>query len=243
VIVLEYSLLVIDFRISNMPLLDVQSIPVSETARDRIAKILRDAIFAGDFRPGERVVELQISKQLGVGITTVREALFEMERAGFVNRVANRGVFITTMTQQEIEQVYVVRRELEGLAAQLCARSETERAQLQHWLNEMKRAADDGDLTRFNHCDLEFHRSLWAASGNPYLADALEKMVAPMFVFYLARARPGKGVLVSSVTEHQRIIDAIGAGDPKEARRVTESILGKFRDDYRKELPHCLPAE
>lgn len=67
--------------------------------------------------------------------------------------------------------------------------------------------------------------------------------MAPLFVSYLAKIRPGKDVLTSSVEEHRRIIDAIAAGDPVGAGRVTEAILGKFRDDYRLNLPDGIPAQ
>ena len=89
------------------------------TLRHRIVEIIRQAITSGDLGPGDRVVELRLAKQLGVGNTAVREALFELERAGLVTRIPNKGSFITKMTWEDAQQIFRIRKELESLAVEL----------------------------------------------------------------------------------------------------------------------------
>ena len=89
------------------------------TLRHRIVEIIRQAITSGDLGPGDRVVELRLAKQLGVGNTAVREALFELERAGLVTRIPNKGSFITKMTWADAQQIFRIRKELESLAVEL----------------------------------------------------------------------------------------------------------------------------
>ena len=76
------------------------------TKKDRVSDVIREAIVSGKLRPGERIVEMQVSKDLGVGNTAVREALFDLESKGFVTRVANKGTFVTQLTIEDVEQIF-----------------------------------------------------------------------------------------------------------------------------------------
>ena len=101
-------------------MMNIDSAPLKPvTLRHRIVEIIRQAITTGDLSPGDRIVELRLAKQLGVGNTAVREALFELERAGLVTRIPNKGSFITKTTLEDAQQIFRVRKELEGLAVEL----------------------------------------------------------------------------------------------------------------------------
>src|ERR1035438_6338470 len=161
------------------------------TLRHRIAEVIRRAIRSGNLSPGDRLVELRLAKQLGVGSTAVREALFELERAGLVTRIPNKGSFITKMTLEDAQQIFRVRKELEGLAVELAAEhmSPPDLDVLQGLVDAMKAAAETTDIERFYQADLEFHRTLWRLSNNRYLASSLETVVVPLLAFFLIRTR------------------------------------------------------
>ena len=59
--------------------------------KDKVAAIIVRAIFAGEINPGDNINELRLAKQLSVGTTSIREALFELERQGFIRRIPNKG--------------------------------------------------------------------------------------------------------------------------------------------------------
>ena len=186
------------------------------TLRHRIVEVIRRAITSGDLGPGDRIVELQLAKQLGVGNTAVREALFELERAGLVTRIPNKGSFITKMTLEDAEQIFQLRKELEGLAAELAAKhmSAAEFDVLQGFVDAMKAAAEASDIERFYQKDLEFHRTLWRLSQNRYLASSLETVVVPLFAFFLIRTRTDYRVdLLGSAQRHHQLLDHIRIGD------------------------------
>jgi DNA-binding GntR family transcriptional regulator len=186
------------------------------TLRYRIAEVIRRAIRSGNLSPGDRLVELQLAKQLGVGSTAVREALFDLERAGLVTRIPNKGSFITKMTFEDAHQIFPVRRELEGLAVELAAEhlSAPDLDGLQGLVDAMKAAAETSDIERFYQTDLEFHRTLWRLSHNRYLASSLETVVVPLFAFFLIRTRSDYTVdLLGSAQRHCQLLDSIRIGD------------------------------
>lgn len=201
------------------------------TIKDRVAEIVEEAIFAGEINPGDKVNELRLAKQLGVGTTSVREALFDLERRGFIRRMANKGSFVTQFSQEDIGQIYDVRCELEGLAAELVVRNQIAKQdlkRLQHFIEEMKAAAREGDLPRFYESDLEFHESLWALSQNRFISQLLESITVPLFAFYVMKTKRNSEELLTGAAAHQGIVDAIEKGNPVNARKVVEKSIRFF---------------
>jgi DNA-binding GntR family transcriptional regulator len=142
----------------------------------------------------------------------VREALFELERAGLVTRIPNKGSFITKMTLEDALQIFRVRKELEALAVELAVEhmSPADLDVLQGFVDAMKTAAETSDLERFYQHDLEFHRALWRLSQNRYLASSLETLVVPLFAFFLIRTRLDYRVdLLGSAQRHHQLLDSI----------------------------------
>jgi DNA-binding GntR family transcriptional regulator len=201
------------------------------TLRHRIVEIIRQAITSGELGPGDRVVELQLAKQLGVGNTAVREALFELERAGLVTRIPNKGSFITKMTWEDAQQIFRIRKELESLAVELALEriSATDLDLLQGFVNGMKSAAETSEFERFYQNDLEFHRTLWRLSQNRYLANILETLVVPLFAFFLIRTRLDYRVdLLGSARRHLQLLDTIRDGHGVRDRMIASLDSSEF---------------
>jgi len=211
----------------ELRMLNIETAPIKPvTLRHRIVEVIRQAITSGDLGPGDRIVELQLAKQLGVGNTAVREALFELERAGLVTRIPNKGSFITKMTLEDALQIFRVRKELEGLAVELAAEhmSGSDLDVLQGLVDAMKTAAETSDLERFYQNDLEFHRTLWRLSQNRYLASSLETLVVPLFAFFLIRTRLDYRVdLLGSAQRHHQLLEGIKNRD-RVRDRMTASL-------------------
>ena len=174
---------------------------------------------------------MRLAKQLGVGNTAVREALFELERAGLVTRIPNKGSFITKMTLQEAQQIFQVRKALEGLAVELALEhiSPTGLDTLRSLVDAMKTAAEANEFERFYQNDLEFHRTLWRLSQNRFLASSLETLVAPLFAFFLIRTRLDYRIdLLASAQRHRQLLDTIQDGRGVKERMVASLDSSEF---------------
>jgi DNA-binding GntR family transcriptional regulator len=209
--------------------IDTQLEPM--TMRGRVAKLIRNAILTGKIQPGERIVEYLLSKRLGVGTSSVREALFELEREGFVRRVTNKGAYVTKLSASDIAHIYRVRKELEVLAVDLLLErgGEIDPQVLQRPLDEMREAAEAMELARFYENDLKFHQALWALSENPFLVMGLEQIVVPLFAFSIMRnSHASREELLKSVEQHERIASAIKTRDAASARKVIQEVISVF---------------
>lgn len=204
--------------------------PLARTAlKDRVSELIKGAILSGQLAPGDRIVEMKVASDLGVATTSVREALFELESQGYVTRKVNKGTFVTQFSREDVEQILRVRRELEGLAAELLEQRATEEdiVNLRRIVGDMKAAAEGHDMERFYTCDLEFHHTIWARSGNRHLVKALEITVMPLFAFFIMR-NPSDSFeeLLKSVEWHSRVVEAIS--NKQDARRCMEEALQIF---------------
>ncbi|HYP14332.1 MAG TPA: GntR family transcriptional regulator [Bryobacteraceae bacterium] len=187
--------------------------PIRRTSlKDHVVEYIRDAILSGRLEPGDRIVELKLARELQIGTTAVREALFELEALGFVTRVINKGTFITKLTPEDVDQIFRVRHELEGLAAQLVfERIETaDLSELEKYASDMSTAAEQANPSEFYRADLEFHRALWSLSGNRHLAKALDQIVVPLFTFFIMKtSRESKADLLKGVERHFELIQCL----------------------------------
>ncbi len=91
----------------------------AETLAKKVTDQVRLAIYSGKLEPGDRIVELRLSQLLGVGQSSVREGLKELEHLGLIVKYPNRGSFVVNLSKEENLQIYLVRSQLEGLAIRL----------------------------------------------------------------------------------------------------------------------------
>lgn len=201
------------------------SIPV------QVSAAIRGLIMGGQLRPGERVVEWKIARQLGIGQPTAREALLLLEGEGLLRRNANRGCTVTSLSLTEIDQIYRVRIELEPLAAELVVENAA------NWtpeaislaLKNLHSSAKAGDIDAWRRSDVAFHQLLWRLAANPFLERALSQICIPFFAFagmVYVQQRPRD--LVHQADQHALIVAAILSKRKKDARRVTRDVLGEF---------------
>src|SRR5260370_14064513 len=160
---------------------------------ESVVTALKDAFFWGVLKPGAVIVERQIAKQMNVGTPVVREALISLKHEGFVRRVKNKGTFITAFDADEVRQLYTLRVELETLALQwarpLVTKSDLDRLKI--FVDRLVEAGQRDNRREFLERDIEFHRYCWKLSGNPFLPEPLERLMAPLFSFVvLASGHP-----------------------------------------------------
>ncbi len=198
-----------------------------------IAVMLRQKILSGELPGGARITESRISRDFRVGQPSVREALFILERQGLVERVANLGTFVRELDVRDVNELYQIRRKLEGLAFELAARqaSEEQIAALRALVENMKQAALKKEKRGFFEGDLAFHRRVWELTGNRHLVEVLEQIVVPLFAFSFLRVERGTSELSESAEGHVALVEALSKG-PEEAREMSEKWVETFLQRY-----------
>lgn len=203
---------------------------------DQIAESIRNMIVAGDLKPGERIVESRIARDIGVGQPTVREALVALEHQGLVVRKANQGCVVTSLTRAEICQLIRIRAELETLAVELAVEtaSEAEISKLLTITDSMKAAAIERVPQRFFELDISFHQTLWRLSNNSFLPRLLEQTLAPLLAFlFIRNLRRNLDIdMMDSAQAHVEMAQAILTRDKATARRVAQEKLMMFADQH-----------
>ncbi|HTP85871.1 MAG TPA: GntR family transcriptional regulator [Bryobacteraceae bacterium] len=203
---------------------------------DEIASSLRNLILTGELRPGDRIVESRVARQLGVGQPTVREALVALEHLGLVSRKANHGCFVTTLNRDEIADTLRLRGELEILAVDLAIENASVEAvsALIEIARDMVEIAGSGDVMSFYSRDREFHEALWALSGNRILPRVLSQVMTPLLAFlFIRNARDGRALdYVRSAKAHVDIAESISTRDKAYARRIAQGAFGMFSSQH-----------
>lgn len=152
------------------------------TLKSHIFHRLRDAIVSGRYRPGQRLNESKIAREFGVSRIPVREALMQLRESGLVLNHERRGMFVTQLSEEDVQRINSLRVVLEAEALKLCRLkiSKKDAARLTDVVARMEAWTEHTEMDAAT-LDLEFHRTLWEAAGNPYLTKTLDSLVTLLF--------------------------------------------------------------
>jgi DNA-binding GntR family transcriptional regulator len=173
--------------------------------------LLLEAIDQGVFRPGDRLVETELAERFGVSRTPVREAMQRLEAQSVLAR-DGRSLVVSSLDHDQLGELYVVRAELEGLAARLAAQHAAPEEVRVLWdLVERDRGLT-GQPERLARANRSFHRQIHLASHNRYLIQQLDMVHRSMaLVANTSLAVEGRGA--RALEEHAAIVRAIEAHD------------------------------
>jgi DNA-binding GntR family transcriptional regulator len=191
------------------------------TVQQQTVEKIRSAILAGMFQPGERLVEADLCKMLGVSRPSVREALRSLEAERLISIVPNRGPQIPVVSWEEAEQIYQVRALLEGEAAALCATrvGPEDLKRMRAALAAFARATRAGDSKGRLDATAEFYAVILDRCGNRIIEETLQGLIARInFLRGRSMSRPGRAKL--SLQEMKKILGAIEQGDAAAAREA-----------------------
>jgi DNA-binding GntR family transcriptional regulator len=209
----------------------------SAAVPDRLVELFRNLILHGEWEPGALIIETAVAKAVGVSQPTVREALKHLEAEGLILRRQFRSCEVTKLSLEEVDQIFRLRIEWESLAAELAVenRDNWDGEDLLLAARKLKQAARNHDADAFYRYDLDFHKTLWACTGNPYLSKALSQITVPLFAFWTLRhLRESDVDLVKQAAAHERIALAIISGDKRKSRKTTrEAMQGFWKDGAR----------
>lgn len=186
---------------------------------DQVYRALLDAISSGSLAPGERLTQEDIARRLNVSRQPVLQALRLLKKDGFVHDAPGRGVWVAPLDADWMRKVYQVRGALDMLAARLAAE---QRYVIDPRLIERGRRATRGrSVEAMLDADMAFHQAIYAASGNPLIAQSADQ--------HWRHLRRAMGAVLQSATqreslwdEHEAIADAIAAGDADSAARLSD---------------------
>lgn len=193
--------------------------------KDAYALIL-EAIDAGVYKPGSRLVESELAERLGVSRTPVREALQRLETQGMLTR-DGRSLIVASLDHNQLAELYVVRTELEGLAARLAARHATdEEVRVLRAMVDDDRNLLGGDPRALSRANKRFHKQIHLASHNRFLVQQLD-LVRRSMALMATTSLAAEGRDEVAMAEHDRIVRALEAHDGDAAYAALKAHISK----------------
>jgi DNA-binding GntR family transcriptional regulator len=201
-----------------------------------VTRRLRDAILEGQLRPGARIRQEAVARELGTSRIPVREALLQLENEGLVSLVPHSGARVAKLDFAEYTELYHIREQLEPLAlAESTPRlSDNAIAQLRELMLHIEQTRDPATWLAL---DRRFHLASYAAAPMPRLLKMIEAFWNSTQqyrrAFYAAIAPPHAGSLAGdqplTVVEHRLLFDALERRDPDDAESILRSHIRRTR--------------
>lgn len=213
----------------------------AELLSTSVKKLLLDRIIRGHYKPGERIIELQVSKELGTSQSPVREALRDLAAIGIVTIHSRRGARVRQPTSKELADISLVRSEIDALAATLATPLLDDDAlgQLREAYADMERHQAAGDHVSMTQADARFHRLIVTSSGNEAIKHVFDQL-EPFARTFITLTLPMADVS-SIISEHKQILDALQRGDAAlaaaHARDHQLNVSALFRDHFEPDEP------
>ncbi len=223
-----------------------------KSLKDEVFQFLHRRIVAGKYAPGEWLRQEELSTQLGVSQTPVREALDLLVSAGLAERVPYRGVRVLQLTNEEIVDAYVLRLILETAAVRLATRNITQEQIdiLYETVEQTRNMVTLDDMSTQRQLNKKFHISIVSAGGNALLTHHYESASNrfPDWMLYEYMFRHPE-LLHSSLKreylEHKAIADALAARNPDLAVHQVVEHIHNLRQEFEEflEIPSQLLRE
>ncbi|MEA2444125.1 MAG: hypothetical protein QOJ12_1417 [Thermoleophilales bacterium] len=208
--------------------------PAGELMADRAYAELRDRIISLRIPPGAPINEDELGSELEMGRTPVREAIKRLALENLVTVFPRRGTFASEINITDLAQIADVRVPLEGHAAARAAERLTpaRREELEELRQELAEQDSSDDVGTLIQLDARVHRFVYRAAANPYLEATLARYFnLSLRIWHLVLDRLPH--LSARVVEHERLLDAIAAGDAERARTIAAEHVMTFEQEIR----------
>lgn len=199
-----------------------------KSLREQVYEFLRTELHKGEILPGSSFNLSQMSQQLGVSKTPLRDALLQLEVEGFVTISPRRGVYVNTLTLDDIRHCYEIVGALET-AAILSVFNQFKDSHIEEMRNvntEISSALDVEDFERYYRLNIDFHNAFLKLSGNEPLRRIITPMKQRLYDF------PMRGYIKEweerNCNDHEGLIDAIQRGDRASAETVWRDVHWSF---------------
>ncbi len=202
----------------------------------RVSEEIERDILSGYFKPRERLIEMDLISRFGVSRTVIREAFKRLEAKGLVRAIPYRGVVVSDLTVEEIEEIYFIRIKLEKIAAQLVIKHITP-----HEVRELKKFSKEVEnhLRQKTHQmiekDSQFHQMIFKACRNSYLCELIDFLrTKAHIVRFNAWSLPHR--IEQSISEHREMVKALEKRDLKRFENLIVRHLTYSKKSYLSQL-------
>ncbi len=208
----------------------MQKTTPGQNLSEKAYQIVEEMIVTLGLPPGTIFSETDLSRQIGVGRTPLREALKRMATERLVVSIPRRGIMVTEINITDQILLLETRRALDRLIAIRAARRATadQRAQLQTFAAEICRAAETGDLTEYMRIDYEFDELLTDAARNPFATGAVAPLHAHSRRFWVAYRAYGDWARIAQL--HASLMNNVANANEAEAAAASESLIDCLED-------------
>jgi DNA-binding GntR family transcriptional regulator len=204
--------------------------------RDQVKKILCDAILKGELKPGERVVETRIARELSVSQAPVREAILELEQMGLVKIRPYQGAYVSKPSYRDYKEAYTLRAVLECEAVREACRVLTEEGVLKLSLivENILQAADKGDYHEFIKWDNTFHERILKIAGNRLLMKIWQQIHMTNLTYVSTAV--SKRTIKDLAVKHQDILVALKQRNCREAEELMRGHILERMEEFLRDV-------
>ena len=193
---------------------------------DSIHKKLEMAILTGRIKPRERLIEMELVSQLNASRFSIRKAIHELARKGLVEIIPNKGARVVDHSDKEVEDSFLVRMNLELLAAELIIERITPEklAEIKKIQKDYAKAVAMGSFEKMTLKNEEFHRALYQATENKFLCEFLHNVTNAIFpqrynAYFML------GMAPKTVKDHEAMIQAIEKRESEKLKRIFKNSI------------------
>jgi len=197
-----------------------------ESLVEQIAQGLEKKILEGTLKPGERIIEEDLCRTLGVSRSPVREAFRTLESKGFVTHEPRKGISVSEVNPEEAADIYLIRANLESLAIYLAVRKQNPSVlkKLKDCHHEMNQAANQNDVRTYFDLNLKFHEIFIESCENKRLIQLI-KSFERQIVRYRLEVLSMPHWTRSSLKTHEELIRAFESGDAEKAEQIRRAAI------------------
>lgn len=202
--------------------------PVQRALRSDVYDAVRRAIITGTLKPGERVNEAKIARQMQISRAPIREAIRLLEQEGLLTSVPRRGSFVPALSRADVEEVYTLRADVESRAIRraLFRLTGEQRAALEGLVSQMEEAARAADIPHLLAADIQFHRTIIDAAGWPRLRKIWESLHPQTLTLYTITTLTDWSPL-DHARRHRPLLMALqGTSEEAAMAAIQEHVLG-----------------
>jgi DNA-binding GntR family transcriptional regulator len=206
-----------------------------------IAQSLKEMIYEAELKPGQPLIQERIAEMFQVSRVPVRDALQMLISMGIVINVPRRGVIVRPLTEKLLEDLFEVRKILEGAAIRMVLRNATSELppRLAELIRQQSECLKTGDVKRYGRLDEAFHQIEYEGVGNLRLVELIRsnwEMIKQARSASIVEPKHGKVWMATSVRRHKRILTAL----MKQDEGMASSIILENIESSKREIIACL---
>lgn len=213
------------------------------TRVDHVQFGIESLILKGKLLPGEHIKEQALADRLGTSRGPVREACRALERAGLVESIPHRGVFVKNISIKDVCDIFDVRAQLSGLAAHEITQNMSPKysAMLMNLVDQMDAVATRHEAAAYHTLNLDFHEKLYSLCDNAKV-QKLDRELGQSIALYRRRGIISGGGIERSNIEHRRLVQTLASGDADQGAMLLRQHILNGKARFCKAMSHTPAA-